>query len=118
MSVDWLRAVLEDSRGFGLGTSDPSVLAITMKKQSVKWTSLAKGYISDGIVIAHTFICELLELLCPNERVRAGLSSTLADSLLDKYGKAQDFVDFLLTVERSGPPMTSNHYFNDNIRKQ
>jgi hypothetical protein len=113
----WLKEVYTDSRGFGLGMSDPSLLAITMRKQSSNWTQLASGYISDIITMAHTFICELLEIVCPDERVRAGLSSRLAESLFGKYTKAYSFVYFLLDVERSGTPTTLNHYFNDNLEK-
>jgi hypothetical protein len=113
--LDWLKEVYNDSRGFGLGMSDPSLLAITMRRQSVNWTGLAFGYISDIVTMAHTFICDLLKILCPDERVRAGLSSGLAENLLAKYKKAFSFVEFLLEVERSGTPTTLNHYFNDNL---
>jgi hypothetical protein len=113
----WLKEVYKTSRGFGLGMSDPSLLAITMRKQSANWTGLAFGYISDIVTITHTFICESLKIVCPDERVRAGLSSRLAESLLAKYTKAYSFVKFLLDVERSGTPTTLNHYFNDNLEK-
>jgi hypothetical protein len=115
--LDWLKEVYENSRGFGLGTFDSSLLAITMRKQSVNWTELAFGYISDIVAMAHTFICESLKIVCPDERVRAGLSSRLAESLLEKYKKAYSFVNFILDVERSGTPATLNHYFNDNLEK-
>lgn len=115
--LTWLKEVYKNSRGFGLGMSDPSLLAITMRKQSVNWTGLAFGYISDIVTMAHTFICESLKFVCPDERVRAGLSSRLAESLLGKYKKAYSFVKFLLDVERSGTPATLNHYFNDNLEK-
>lgn len=115
--LDWLKDLHESSRGFGLGMPDPSLLAITMRKQSFKWTGLALGYISDIVTIAHTFICDLLEIVCPDERVRAGLLSRLAENLLAKYKKAYSFAEFLLDVERSGTPTTLNHYFNDNLEK-
>ena len=113
----WLKEVYQSSRGFGLGTFDSSLLAITMRKQSVNWTGLAFGYISDIVTMAHTFICESLKIVCPDDRVRAGLSSRLAENLLEKYKKAFDFVKFILDVERSGTPATLNHYFNDNLEK-
>lgn len=115
--LGWLKEVYVNSRGFGLGTFDPSLLAITMREQSVKWNSLAFGYISDIVVMVHNFICESLEIVCPDERVRAGLSSRLADCLLEKYKRANSNVEFILDVERSGTPATLNHYFNDNLEK-
>jgi hypothetical protein len=115
--LDWLKILHENSRGFGLGMSDPSLLAITMRKQSINWNGLAFGYISDIITMAHAFICDLLRIVCPDEQVRAGLLSRLAETLLAKYKKAYSFVEFFLDVERSGTPTTLNHYFNDNLEK-
>ncbi|MCJ1386401.1 hypothetical protein MMC17_009527 [Xylographa soralifera] len=111
----WLTKVYRTSRGFELGTFDSSLLAITMKSQSSKWNGLALGYISDIVTIAHSFIFDLLRLLCPNERVRSGLISVLMDELVERYKKAFDQIKFILHVERTGTPMTLNHYFNDNL---
>jgi Dynamin family/Dynamin central region len=115
--LDWLKDLHKTSRGFGLGMSDPSLLAITMRKLSFNWTGLALGYISDIVTMTHAFICDLLRIVCPDERVRAGLLSRLAENLLAKYKEAYSFAEFLLEVERSGTPTTLNHYFNDNLEK-
>jgi len=113
----WLTKVYTDSRGFELGTFDSSLLAMTMKTQSSNWEPIAIGYIKDVIVMAHEFISDLLNLICPDSRVRDGLMSALMDGLLAKYKRALDHVHFLLHVERTGTPATLNHYFNDNLQK-
>lgn len=48
---EWLTRVYRASRGFELGTFDPSLLAITIREQSKNWNGLALGYISDAITI-------------------------------------------------------------------
>jgi hypothetical protein len=115
--LEWLTTVYRASRGFELGTFDPSLLAITMKEQSKKWDSIALGYISDVVTIVHNFVTELLRVICPDERVRNGLTSLLIDGLLERYKKAIAQVEFILQVERSEKPATQNHYFNDTLEK-
>ena len=65
----WLKVVYRNSRGFEIGILNSSLLAVTMKRQSVKWKSLALGYISDIMTIVHTFVVDLLRVVCPVERV-------------------------------------------------
>ncbi|KAI9843392.1 MAG: hypothetical protein M1837_006418 [Sclerophora amabilis] len=111
----WLEQVYQSSRGLDLGTFGSSLLAITMKSQSTKWNGLALGYISDIVTMVHNYIRGLLEIVCPDERVRVGLVSMLTDNLVEKYKKAFNHVNFLLEVERNGIPMTQNHGFSDNL---
>ena len=113
----WLRQVYETSRGFELGTFDSSILATTMKKQSSKWTSISLGYVSDIVVIVHRFITTTLRSICYDDSMEASLFSILSEGLLNRYQKAIHHAEFLLAVERNGTPMTTNHYFNDNLEK-
>jgi len=113
----WLGEVYKGSRGFELGIFDSSMLATTMKTQSVKWEPIALGYIADVVGTVHAFIEDLLQLVCPDNRVRAEITSKLMEKLIVKYNGAIDHVRFLLDVERAGTPATLNHYFNDNLEK-
>lgn len=113
----WLRQVYQRSRGFELGTFNSSILSTTMKSQSAKWPSLALGYISDIVVIVHKFIHGVLELICPERLVKSELLSVLSDGLFERYEKAINQIHFLLQVERTGTPLTLNHYFNENLEK-
>lgn len=117
-TLGWLKTVYTTSRGTELGTFDPSILATTMKTQSSKWEALALCYISDIVSMVHTFIIDLLKLICPDARVRDELMSVLMEDLMAKYKTAFDHVLFLLRVERLGTPATLNHYFNDNLEKR
>lgn len=89
-----------------------------MKTQSSNWEPIALGYIKDVISMAHKFISDLLQLICPDLRVRDGLMSVLMDELSAKYQDALEHVHFLLHIERMGTPATLNHYFNDNLEKR
>jgi hypothetical protein len=115
--LEWLTVVYRASRGFELGTFDPSLLAITMREQSKKWDGIALGYISDVVTIVHSFVTRLLQVICPDERVRTGLTSLLVDGLRERYKKAIAQVEFILQVERSEKPATQNQYFNDTLEK-
>ena len=112
----WLHEEYSRSRGFELGTLNPSILATTMKLQTTKWTSIALGYISDIVMLVHRFIDRTLTRICPD--VKATLLSNLEEGLVERYTKAIDQVRFLLNVERTGTPITLNHYFNDNLEKR
>ena len=113
----WLKHVYRNSRGFEIGTLNSSLLAVTMKHQSIKWKKLALGYISDIITMVHSFIVDLLHVVCPFERVRIGLMSLLMDLLFEKYHSAISQVKLLLEVELDGTPATLNHYFSENLEK-
>ena len=114
----WLQKEYSGSRGMELGTFDPSLLAIVWKKQSANWEKFALGYISDIIVIVHNFTLHVLEKICPDERARTGLLSVMMDKLTDRYEWAKNQTKFLLYTERSGTPLTMNHYFADNLEKR
>ena len=114
----WLEEIYNASRGFELGTFDPSLLAIAWKKQSAKWDPLGFGYISDIVSLVHTFIVKLLSALCKDERSRRELHSVLLDKLIERYKRSTDHTKFILSVERAGTPLTTNHYFAENLEKR
>lgn len=115
--LEWLTKVYCASRGFELGTFDPSLLAIAMREQSKNWDCIAFGYISDVVTIVHGFVTNLPQVICPDERVRSGLTSMLVDGLRERYRKAIDQVAFVLQVEPAEKPTTQNHHFNNTLEK-
>ena len=114
----WLEEAYKSSRGFELGTFDASLLPIIWKKQSTNWDALALGYISDIVSLVHGFTMKVLRNICPDEHIRRGLHSVLLDRLVERYRKGIDHTKWLLAVERSGTPLTVNHYFADNLEKR
>lgn len=73
---DWIESAYRTSRGFELGTFDPSLLPIVFQEQSKKWDGLALAYISDVIRVVHSFTNDLLSALCPDRRVRSNFMDT------------------------------------------
>ena len=114
---EWLAEVYESSQGFELGTFDPALLPIVWKKQSEKWNTLALAYINDVVSIVHDFTVKLLSKICKDERIRRGLNSVLLEDLIERYKKGIEHTKYLLAVERSGTPLTTNHYFAENLEK-
>ncbi|KFY54488.1 hypothetical protein V496_07251 [Pseudogymnoascus sp. VKM F-4515 (FW-2607)] len=115
--MDWIRAEYLTARGFGLGTIGPSILPTIWQEQSKNWEGLATAYIGDIVYFVHEFMCKTLAHICVDERVRSSLWSLLQEPLLERYQKAVDHVKFILHVERFGTPLTTNHYFNENLQK-
>lgn len=116
--LPWLMTVYKENRGFELGTVNSTILATSMKKQSSKWSDISLAYLSDMIVMVHSFIKTALKSVCPDADIRRSLFRILVDGLMNRYQKAVDHAEFLLRVEDGGNPMTLNHYFNDNLQKR
>jgi Dynamin central region/Dynamin family len=115
--LEWIGEEYRKARGFGLATIGPSILPTIWQEQSKNWEGLTMAYISDIVFYVHDFICKVLAHICPDERVRSGLWSALQELLVERYQKAITHVKFIIQVERLGTPLTSNHYFNENLQK-
>ena len=115
--LSWLKSLYIGSRGFELASFDPSLLTIIWRKQSANWHNLAIGYICDTVTMVHGAIKLILSHCCRNEWVNQRLWSLLFEPLLERYKKAIDQVKFILEVERAGTPLTTDHYFADNLEK-
>lgn len=111
----WLKEVYRNAWGFEIGTLNSSLLRVTMKRQAVKWRDLALGYIADVVTMVHTFVVDLLSVVCPIERIRSGIMSLLIDGLVDQYKSAILHVEFIIETELNGTPATLNHNFTDNL---
>lgn len=115
--LSWLESIYISSHGFELGSFDSSLLAMIWRKQSANWDNLAIGYICDTVTLVHGVIKVVLSHCCRNEQVNQRLGPLLIEPLLERYKKAIDHVKFILEVERAGTPLTTNHYFADNLEK-
>ncbi|KAJ5517152.1 hypothetical protein N7527_008712 [Penicillium freii] len=115
--LSWIDGVYSNSRGFEIGTFNHTLLSTLMKKQSIKWSVLAWGYISDIISVVHAFIRKALEVVSKDTQMSSKITCLLMDDLVEKYKHAMTTVEFLLRIEREGTPITLNHYFNDNLEK-
>lgn len=115
--LEWIERAYRSSRGFELGTFDPSILTTLFQEQTRNWEGLAMSYIRHVITSVHRFCDILLNLLCPEERVQSTLWSLLVVQLLERYKKTVDHVKFILHSERAGTLLTTNHYFSESLDK-
>ncbi|KAI9810024.1 MAG: hypothetical protein M1827_006722 [Pycnora praestabilis] len=109
--LKWIEREYKSSRGFELGTFNPSILRTLFQELSMKWERLAGTYITKVITSIHQFCNALLTWLCAEERVMPALWSLLMNALLQRYRKTVEHVRFVLHTERSGNLLTTNHAF-------
>lgn len=114
----WLSKVYHEHRGFEIGTFNASILPTLMKKQSVKWSDLSLGLVSDVIVMVHKFFMAGLASVCSDEDICRALVNALFDDLVSRYRLAVTNTKFLLEVESGMYSLTLNHYFNENLQKR
>lgn len=115
--LQWIESEYKSSRGFELGSFNPSILPTLFQELSKNWKDLAGRYVTKVIVMVHRFCSILLTRLCPEERVMNALWSLLLDELLQRYRKLVEHVQFILRTERSGNLLTTNHYFSETLDK-
>ncbi|KAI1105817.1 P-loop containing nucleoside triphosphate hydrolase protein [Jackrogersella minutella] len=116
--MDYIERVYRDSRGQELGTFHSSTLSMMFKEQSKKWRPITLGYMSHVIWSVHHFITEVINEVCPDERVRTELwEGLILEELQKSYKEAMDNAKELIELELDGVLMTLNHYFNDNLQK-
>ena len=113
--IEWIEREYKSSRGFELGTFNPSILPTLFQELSRKWQVLAGIYVSNVIGSIHHFCYVVLARLCTEERVMTALWSLLMDGLLQRYRKTVEHVRFILQTERSGNLLTTNHYFSETL---
>jgi len=114
-TFDWLRELHLSSRGFELGTYQPSILSNSMRMQSIKWEAVAMGYIGDIITMVHNFIVDLLEHVCPEGSTRQELMVVLNERLTDQYISAIGTTNSLLQIECAETPSTLDEDFTTNL---
>ncbi|TVY17611.1 Interferon-induced GTP-binding protein Mx2 [Lachnellula arida] len=105
------------SKGFEIGTLNPSLLPSLFAEQSQWWEYYANCHVKKVIQKIHQFNHKALCYCCKDSILSERLWTRLAQLLLPSYREALNQVSFLVSVEKDGNLMTMNHYFADNLRK-
>ncbi|RAK77758.1 dynamin family protein [Aspergillus fijiensis CBS 313.89] len=113
---EWLRDEYHNSRGFELNSFSIPMLTNAFNQQTIKWQSIALGYLSDIIVVVHKFIMRNLEISLADRRVFRNLLPHIMGGLLEVYKEAMEHVRLLLCIEREGTLKTLDRYFNDHLQ--
>ncbi|KAF7918397.1 uncharacterized protein EAE97_011852 [Botrytis byssoidea] len=115
--MEWITEKYEKSRGFEIGTLNPSLLPSLFLEQSQNWEYFAHEHLKNVIRTIHRFNHEALRYCCKDDTLSKKLWAMLSQLLLPRYKRALDHVKFLIEVEQQGNLLTMNHYFADNLRK-
>ncbi|TAQ84807.1 hypothetical protein B7494_g6867 [Chlorociboria aeruginascens] len=115
--MDWITKRYNRSKGFEIGTLNPSLLPSLFSEQSQRWEYYAKCHVKEVIRKIHQFNYKALRYCCKDSIISDRIWAMLCQLLLPSYEEALNQVSFLVNVEQSGNLMTLNHYFADNLRK-
>ncbi|KIW34052.1 uncharacterized protein PV07_00854 [Cladophialophora immunda] len=115
---EWITRAYRNFKGFEIGTTNPSLLPSLIREQTSSWHYHAGSHTYNVIVRIHSFLQSLLHLVCSDTSVCDRIWVRIAPTLKAAYKTAMDHVSFLVNVESSGFPVTLNHYFVDNLKKQ
>jgi len=115
--MQWITEKYNRSKGFEIGTLNPSLLPSLFLEQSRNWRFYASSHVEDVIQMIHKFNYKVLHYCCKDTILAEQLWAILSQDLLPLYKKALDQVIFLIDVEQHGNLITMNHYFADNLRK-
>ncbi|KAL1910927.1 hypothetical protein Sste5344_003099 [Sporothrix stenoceras] len=112
-----IQKVYKNTRGPELGTFNGTVLATIFRMITTRWEPLILAHVSTAILSVHGYIHNLLLEICPDPTLRDMLWEVLLrDELRARYKAAMAHSSFLISIERSGLPITLNHHFNTTVR--
>ncbi|KAL8883554.1 MAG: hypothetical protein Q9205_002223 [Flavoplaca limonia] len=113
----WIRREYNRSKGFEIGTINPSLLPALYHEQIRYWRYHTMEHIDRVIEATHSFIFSLLRHVCPDVAIRDRLWARLLGPLLLSYDKAIAHAKLLLEIEELGNMRTLNHYFAVTLKK-
>lgn len=116
--MEWIGHLYRRSRGFEIGTINPSLLPSLFFEQTRSWHFYSIQHVRNIVFHVHGFIRELLGFLCEEHGVANRIWAKLGMELRNTYTKALEHATFLVEVERTGNLITLNHYFADIVQKR
>ena len=115
--MEWITYKYNRSKGFEIGTTNPSLMPSLFTEQSRAWGFHALNHVIKVIRKIHHFNYKVLQYCCNDDALCERLWDKLLQPLLPSYEKAVQQASFLVEIERHGNLMTTNHYFAENVRK-
>lgn len=115
--MEWITYKYNRSKGFEIGTINPSLMPSLFAEQSRAWGFHAQNHVTKVIHKIHHFNYKVLQYCCNDDALCGRLWEKLRQPLLPSYENALQHASFLVEIERHGNLMTMNHYFAENVRK-
>jgi hypothetical protein len=108
--MEWITDKYKRSKGFEIGTTNPSLMPSLFAEQSRAWGFHALNHVTRVIRKIHHFNYKVLQYCCNDDALCERLWEKLLQPLLPSYEKALQQASFLVEIERHGNLMTTNHY--------
>lgn len=115
--MTWIRREYDRSKGFEIGTINPSLLCVLYHDQIKHWRYYAITHVNKVITATRSFILSLLSYLCHDSAIREQFWARLRKVVLKSYKRAVEQVDLLLKIEEQGNMRTLNHYFTITLQR-
>jgi hypothetical protein len=115
--MEWITYKYNRSKGFEIGTTNPSLMPSLFAEQSRAWGFHAQNHVTKVIRKIHHFNYKVLPYCCNDDALCERLGDKLLQPLLPSYEKASQQASFLVEIERHENLMTMNHYFAEDVRK-
>ena len=115
--IPWIRREYHRSKGFEIGTFNPSLLPALYHEQIKNWRYYTLDHMNKVLKAIHSFIRQLLEFVCSDHQICERIWAVLSPHVVDSYKRALEHVTLLLQVEEAGNMRTLNHYFTLTLNK-
>ncbi|MCJ1259264.1 hypothetical protein MMC24_007100 [Lignoscripta atroalba] len=113
---DEIKKLWRTSRGRELpGHVNPSVLEVLFQHQTTNWENIAENHIAHVIELIEDCNAGLFDAVCLDQYVKDKLRSLIETSTKEAIDAAGEELSIVLKDERSGPLLTNNHYYADNL---
>jgi len=113
-----IRKLYRTSRGTELpGHVNPTVLETLFAHQTINWQSIAEKHISRVIALLWGGLEALFVSTCLDDGIRKKIRSRVDPEVEESVERAREELQRILNDERTGPLITNNHYFADNLAK-
>ncbi len=115
--IPWIRREYHRSKGFEIGTINPSLLPALYHEQIKNWKYYTLDHINQVLSAIHSFLRQMLRFVCSDHQVCDRLWTVLSPRVVDSYSGALVHVTLLVEVEEAGNIRTLNHYFALTLEK-
>jgi hypothetical protein len=116
-AVEWVKKILERSRGYELpGTFQPMLISQLFWEQSQPWKHIASQHIETVASVCKQFVSMVLQDIAPSE-FRSRIAAFNVDSALTQalHSAKEELAKVLKDKDRH--PTTYSHYFTTTIQK-
>lgn len=116
-AIKWVNRIQERLRGRELpGVFNPMIIGHLFQEQSVNWEPLSREHIEAVASACKRFLLEVISSIGTSDTKEKLSTLIVLPFLKHTHSEAVAELERIL-IDKSGHPITYNHYFTDNIQK-